>query len=159
MLSCLSLSTSTAHAARGEAIVSGEAGVLTTWAAEGEPGLGALVGAHLWVGLDDFAWLGLSVSSGPVFDGGGASAFTEAMAGAALTFDVFRWVPWAELAVGASGPSDALRATGRLSVGVDYFLTPAWSLGPSVRIRPLPGDDGVGGAFGAGLRISRRFEP
>jgi len=151
--------TSTAYAARDEAILAIEPGAVVAWSDRDARGgfLGTMTG---WWGVDDFAWLAVSASVGAVgasSDRSASPAF-EALAGGALALDVFRWVPWAELLVGIAGPSDDPGATGRLGLGADYLVSPAWAVGPAVRIRPIPAPDGLDDLASVHLRISRRFE-
>jgi hypothetical protein len=150
---------STAHAADGEIIAAAAVGHAVEWGGN-EARHGAVGTVDLWWGIDDFAWLVASGSTGAVVTGADepSRVAVEALAGAALALDVIRWVPWAELLVGVAGPADALGATGRVGVGVDYLISPRWAVGPAVRIRPLSHVDGADGLLSVQLRIARRFE-
>ena len=150
---------STAQAADGEIIVAAAAGHAVEWGGD-EARQGAVGTVDLWWGIDDFAWLAASASSGAVVTGADDPSRVpfEALAGAAVALDVFRWVPWTELLVGVAGPTDGLGPTGRVGVGVDYLLSPRWAVGPTVRIRPFPSAAGADGLLTVQLRIARRFE-
>lgn len=150
---------STAHAADGEIIAAAAAGYAVEWGGD-PPRHGAVGTIDLWWGLDDFAWVAASASTGSLMTGSSPPARVpaEALVGAAVAIDVLRWVPWTELLVGAAGPIDELRPTGRVGVGVDYLLSPRWAVGPAVRIRPFPSVDGADGLFTVQLRVARRFE-
>lgn len=154
---------SNAHAAAGEAMVSASTGYVLE-AGVGPTRQGFLGTVDAWWGLDDFAWVAASASTGGLFAGASESSSepssvpVEGLAGVVLTLDVLRWVPWAELMAGAVGPADAMQPSGRLGLGVDYLWAPSWAIGVAARIRPIPTSDGVEALGSVQLRISHRFE-
>jgi len=121
---------------------------------------GASGTVDVWWGLDDFAWLAASASVAGVVTGPDqpGRVSMEALAGGVLALDILRWVPWTELLVGIGGPTDALGPTGRVGLGLDYLLSPRWSIGPAARLRPFPAAEGSDGIFTVQLRLARRFE-
>ena len=140
-----------ARAADGEAKLWG---AVQAGAALGEPtaAIGELEGGVL-LGLDDFLWLGGSVSTGLAPDGG---AQLTPWIGGQWALDVLQWVPWLEVAAGARIGGD-VRPIGRVGLGVERVIGFDGAVGIFARAQFAPGADEGPSVLG-GLRLTWRWE-
>lgn len=161
LLALLALSTpAAAHAASDEVVLSIEPGYdRVSRTVDSQNGVGGNLTA--WIGLTDSLWLLASGGGFYMFENGeNRSSFLrwEAFGGIVAALDVFRVVPSLELGVGVVGGRDnEVFPTIRAGAAVDYLFTPEWSMGVTLRYRPLPEDDIGTSAISAQLRMSYRF--
>lgn len=125
---------------------------------ESQNGVGGT--ATAWIGLTDSLWLTFSGGAVHMLDTSADDETLtrwEAFGGITAAFDVFRVVPSLELLAGVVGAKSDVHPTIRIGGAVDYLLTPEWSLGVALRLRPLPEEDIATAATTAQLRIGYRF--
>ena len=116
------------------------------------------VGGQLsgWLGVTDAVWAFASV--GGLYLPGAEDPVLEAGGGVVLALDVYRTIPFIEVAAGLNVLGDRYAPLLRLGVGADYLVTPSVSLGAVVRYRPLFGTLEREGLVSVGVRLGWRGE-
>ena len=143
-----------AHAANGEAQLGLGVGLGSGFV---EPTLVTDADIDLWVGINDWIWLG----------GAGHFAWLpqrshsgfRVLAGGALSLDVFKWVPWLDVMGGIAGDDlGRISPSARVSLGADYWLDFKYAVGGWIRTHITSGRLGGTQLLG-GLRFVVRWEP
>jgi hypothetical protein len=137
------------------------------------PDVGPAIGAHWAYGLNDAFNLmveaGWSIASlrdkpGPMTPSDRPASLANADVGVGYVFDVLQWVPYAGLLVGGEALTGGSLEHAKLlpgvviALGLDYRLTPKWSLGVALRQHFVPLDGSESSTYPSFTQCFARLE-